>query len=28
MVFDPNCKNIVPLYLATVEAGKLDAAIR
>jgi len=22
MVFDPNCKNIVPMYLATVHAGK------
>ncbi|HXN45946.1 MAG TPA: ABC transporter substrate-binding protein [Bryobacteraceae bacterium] len=24
MVFDPNCKNIVPLYLATVKQGKLE----
>ncbi len=24
MVFDPNCKNIVPLYLATVKHGKLE----
>jgi ABC-type branched-subunit amino acid transport system substrate-binding protein len=24
MVFDPNCKNIVPLYLATVKGGKLE----
>jgi branched-chain amino acid transport system substrate-binding protein len=24
MVFDPNCKNIVPLYLATVHDGKLS----
>jgi branched-chain amino acid transport system substrate-binding protein len=23
MVFDPNCKNIVPLYLATVKNGKI-----
>ena len=23
MVFDPNCKNIVPMYLATVHAGKV-----
>ncbi len=23
MVFDPNCKNIVPMYLATVHGGKL-----
>ena len=22
MVFDPNCKNIVPMYLATVHGGK------
>ena len=22
MVFDPNCKNIVPMYLATVRGGK------
>ena len=24
MIFDPNCKNIVPLYLATVKQGKLE----
>ena len=24
MVFDPNCKNIVPMYLATVHAGKYE----
>ena len=24
MVFDPNCKNIVPLYLATVRGGKYE----
>jgi len=24
MVFDPNCKNIVPMYLATVHSGKYD----
>jgi hypothetical protein len=24
MVFDPNCKNIVPLYLATAKQGKLE----
>ena len=24
MVFDPNCKNIVPMYLATVKQGKLE----
>lgn len=24
MVFDPNCKNIVPLYLATVKNGKAE----
>ncbi len=24
MVFDPNCKNIVPMYLATVHAGKFQ----
>ena len=24
MVFDPNCKNIVPLYLATVRDGKFE----
>jgi ABC-type branched-subunit amino acid transport system substrate-binding protein len=24
MVFDPNCKNIVPLYLATVKDGKIQ----
>jgi branched-chain amino acid transport system substrate-binding protein len=24
MVFDPNCKNIVPLYLATVKDGKIS----
>jgi len=24
MVFDPNCKNIVPLYLAAVKQGKLE----
>jgi ABC-type branched-subunit amino acid transport system substrate-binding protein len=24
MVFDPNCKNIVPMYLATVRAGKYE----
>ena len=24
MVFDPNCKNIVPLYLATVKQGKIE----
>ena len=23
MVFDPNCKNVAPLYLATVKGGKL-----
>jgi len=24
MVFDPNCKNIVPMYLATVKSGKYE----
>jgi len=24
MVFDPNCKNIVPMYLATVKGGKYE----
>ncbi len=24
MVFDPNCKNIVPLYLGTVKGGKIE----
>ena len=24
MAFDPNCKNIVPMYLASVRGGKLD----
>jgi ABC-type branched-subunit amino acid transport system substrate-binding protein len=24
MVFDPNCKNIVPMYLATAKGGKLE----
>jgi ABC-type branched-subunit amino acid transport system substrate-binding protein len=24
MVFDPNCKNIVPMYLATVHAGRYE----
>ena len=24
MVFDPNCKNIVPMYLATVKAGRYE----
>jgi hypothetical protein len=24
MAFDPNCKNIVPLYLATVRGGKIE----
>jgi hypothetical protein len=24
MTFDPNCKNIVPMYLATVRGGKYD----
>ncbi len=24
MVFDPNCKNVVPLYLATVRGGKYE----
>ncbi len=24
MVFDPNCKNIVPMYLGTVKGGKLE----
>jgi ABC-type branched-subunit amino acid transport system substrate-binding protein len=24
MTFDPNCKNVVPMYLATVRGGKID----